>query len=275
MNAITDSILVDGSIHSGAYEPTPGDLHHGDITAAGLDRVEARRRQYETSDATRDVLLAAAGVTKDDKVVVSPQALKEARRGKLLKNAKTHLDPETLFPQLCKGAALRAIDTNDAAWLAQNVVNAVCDLAINEIIRRRKERGLIAGFNVTKDDQELWTGLEATNTDDMNAAVDNRSNDNLFSQLDDHLTIEATFKDWYREIETPLAALAIAAFIPNNGILLHGEYSRWVDSVTKGREQIIMTFEERLEDRILVANDNQVPDRDQSAWKDQIWTHFQ
>ena len=277
MNAVTDSIVVNSAMMTGSYEPTfyPG-LSLGDITEAGLERVESRRKMYEVGDATRSVLMAAAGM-KDERIEAAPQTEKEKRRAKWLSFARKTLAPETLFPQLCHGAALRTIDTNTAAWIAQQTVNAVCDLAVNEIIRRRQQNGLIKGFNMTRDEREVWIGAEATDTDDMGEPVqDNRETTNVFSVIDDVETILATFQNWYDEIETPLAALALSAIMPNNGIMRHGQFSKWVEHEQlingvshKTYEQVILSIEERLADRSMVANDRQViPQLQPNA---QIW----
>lgn len=237
-------------------------LSHGEITLAALESLENNASSALIDVIARSSLLAAAGMNGVESPALSE---KEAARQKLLQFANKHLDPDQLFKQLCSGVALRRVNANNAFWLAQRVVSAACELAVREAVRRRRENGIIAGFDVSKDDQGVWDGQEATNMGVL--ARDNRANTNIFSQIDDADTIEGTFKDWYSAIEVQLSALAGASMM-REGIMLYGEHSRWVQT-TSGSQQVIETYEQRLENALTLANDRnviQMPDRD-NAWE--------
>lgn len=243
------------------YATADANIEHGEITSASLENIDNQLNAARIDDLTMSSLRAAAGLESDEKPM---QTDKEVTRNKLLQFATKQLDPERVFQQLCAGVAMRRVNANDAFWLAQRIVSSACDLAVREAVRRRREDGVIAGFDVSKDDQGVWQGAEATNMDVL--ARDNRSTPNLFSQCDDADTIEGTFKDWYAEIETPLSALAGACMM-REGFMQYGEHSRWVET-NQGWEQVIETYEERFESALQLANDRNVvalPTRD-NAW---------
>lgn len=243
------------------YATADSALSHGEITLAALESIDNQLNTARIDDITRTSLLAAAGMDNDEKPI---QTDKEVARNKLLQFATKQLDPERVFQQLCAGVAIRRVNANDAFWLAQRIVSSACALAVREAVRRRREDGVNAGFDISKDDQDVWVGQEATNMDVL--ARDNRSTPNIFSACDDADTIEGTFKDWYKEIETPLSALAGACMM-REGFMQYGEHSRWVESAT-GWEQVIESYEERFETALQLANDRnvvQLPTRD-NAW---------
>lgn len=233
------------------YTTADSFLSHGEITMAALESLDNSANSARIDEIARSSLLAAAGLENMERPALSE---KEAARERLLQFANKNLDPDQLFKQLCTGVALRKVNANNAFWLAQRVVSAACDLAVREAVRRRREDGVIAGFDVSKDDQGVWEGQEATNMGVL--ARDNRSNHNVFSVIDDADVIEGTFKDWYADIELQLSALAGASMM-REGVMLYGEHSRWVQTVT-GSEQIIETYEQRLETALALANDRNV-----------------
>ena len=240
-------------------------LSFGDITLAALENIDNQLNAARIDDFTLSSLKAAAGMTQEVEPVRSD---KELARGRLLNFALKQLDPERVFQQLCAGVAVRKVNPNDGFWLAQRIVSSACDLAVREAVRRKREIGITAGVDISKDDAGVWDGQEATNVEMQ--ARDNRSNNNIFSQIDDADTIEATFKDWYKEIEVPLSALASATMM-REGFMQYGEHSRWVET-TQGWEQVIETYDQRLENGLTLANDRNVV---QLQVKDSPWAKFE
>ncbi len=241
-------------------------LSLGEITLAALENIDNQLNTVRIDDMAMSSLRAAAGLAKEAEPVKTD---KEVARNRLLKFALTQLDPERVFQQLCAGVALHRdkINANDAFWLAQRIVSSACDLAVREAVRRKREDGITAGFNVDKNDAGIWEGMEATNVETL--ARDNRSNNNVFSRLDDPETIEATFKNWYTEIEVPLSALASATMM-REGFMQYGEHSRWVET-NQGWEQVIETYDQRLENALQIANDRNVI---QLQPKDNAWANY-
>lgn len=240
-------------------------LKIGDITLAALENIDNQLNTARIDELTLSSLKAAAGMTQEVEPVRTD---KEVTRNKLLNFALKQLEPERVFQQLCAGVAMRRVNANDAFWLAQRIVSSACDLAVREAVRRKREEGVTAGFTIDKDDAGVWEGQEATNVDVL--ARDNRANTNIFSQIDDADTVEATFKDWYKEVEVPLSALASATMM-REGFMQYGEHSRWVET-SQGWEQVIETYDQRLENNLMLANDRNVV---QLQTKDNPWAKFE
>ena len=239
-------------------------LSFGTITAAALDAVDLNMTRQRVDDIARSSLRAAAGMAQEDQPRTSD---KDAMRLKLLGFVRKAIDPERVFQQLCAGVATRKIDANTALWLAQRIVNQACNLASREYARRKRESGVIAGFDMSKDDAGVWNGLEATNVAEQ--ARDNRETANVFSVCDDPDTVEGTFKEWYESIEIPLSALAGASVTRDGTPMQYGQYSRWIETAT-GLEQVIETFDDRARFSLELANDRDAG----TASNDDAWASF-
>lgn len=224
----------------------------GEITAGALEEVDTNNNRARIDDEIRQNLTAAAGVEINTS---ETQAQKEKRikRQKLVNFLRSTIDPEKLFPQLCVGVAKRAIDANTAFWAAQQIVNSACTLAVREYVRRKAEQGITAGFDLAKDDTGAWEGYEARDTEGQ-ASGDNRETANLFSRCDTPEAVEGTFLAWYDHISIQLIALAGASVDRTGAPMQCGQFSRWVETPT-GLEQVIETFEDRVQAYLTVNND--------------------
>jgi hypothetical protein len=233
------------------WSDADGEISHGEITAAALEEVSSAGQRARERELQSLALLVAAGVCQPAVV----RSEKEVEREKLLQFARKTLEPERLIQQLCAGVASRHIKANTALWLAQGVANAACNLAAREWVRRSKESGLTRGFDMTKDDQGVWAGFEATDT--PSNARDNRATANVFSPCDEPEVVEGTYQDWYASIEVPLLALAGASADRSGGCLLAGQHSRWAES-PGGLTQIIEDFADRAKFYLDLSNDSNV-----------------
>lgn len=263
MNAVaaTHPVQMNQRNHADAEKS----LTLSEITQAALDLVDINMTRQRVDDIARSSLRAAAGI-KEESVVISD---KEASRQRLVSFVRKTIDPERTFQMLCAGVANRKVDPNTALWLAQRIVNQACTLAAREYTRRKQENGVIAGFDVSKDDAGVWNGLEATNVDQQ--ARDNRETENVFSSCDDADTVEGTFLEWYESIEVPLSALAGASITRDGSPMQYGQFSRWVETIN-GLQQVIETFEDRARTALELSNDRGAASATNS--EQSVWSNF-
>lgn len=234
-------------------------LSSGDITMAGLEALQNSLTRRRTEDMGLSAVRAAAGMSQEKEAARSE---KDIAREKLVNTLVKSAAPERMFQLICAGVASRNPETgksyiypNTGYWAAQGVVNQVCRMAALAYIERSRETGIVEGVDFNQDDARFFTGLIATNTDTMGAMRGGqRSSENPFLQhCDDRETIEATFLNWYEEIETPLSALAGAAMMQDDSMMLYGHYSTWEDAVG-GIQQRIYSLSDYIEREMLRQN---------------------